>query len=102
MVRACDASGHQRRPSMGSYDDRYGAGGGGEGTGFGSGYGVPQAELWEGSGFGGDYDRGRRFDRVDSGSTGTHGAHPMSAATGGGFGGDYGASSYGSGSSSRY
>ena len=75
----------------GERGDRYGAGsgGGGEGTGYGSGYG-------------GDYDRGRRFDRVDAGSTGTHGAHPMSAATGGGFGGDYGASITGSGSSSRY
>jgi hypothetical protein len=87
----------------GERGDRYGAGyGGGEGTGYGSGYGVRQPEPWEGSGFGGDYDRGRRFDRVDAGSTGTHGAHPMSAATGGGFGGDYGPSSTGSGSSSRY
>lgn len=77
-------------------------GGGGEGTGYGSGYGVPQAEPWGGSGFGGDPDPGRRFDRVDAGSTGTHGAHPMSAATGGGMPGSFGPSSTGSGSSSRY
>lgn len=83
--------------------DRYsGSSGGGAGSGYGSGYGVPQPEYWEGSGFGGDYDRGRRFDRVDAGSTGTHGAHPMSAATSGGMGGSYGASSTGSGSASRY
>ncbi len=72
------------------------------GGGEGSGYGVPQREYWEGSGFGGDYDRGRRFDRIDAGSTGTHGAHPMSAATGGGMGGRYGPSSYGAGDVSRY
>jgi len=85
----------------GERGDRYGAGGG-AGTGYGSGYGVPQPEYREGSGFGGDYDRGRRFDRVDAGSTGTHGAHPMSAATGSFMGGSYGTSSSGSGSSSRY
>jgi hypothetical protein len=91
------------RERPGERGDRYGAGyGGGEGTGYGAGYGVRQPEAWEGSGFGGDYDRGRRFDRIDAGSTGTHGAHPMSAATGGGAGGDYGAGSYGSGSASRY
>ena len=78
------------------YRSGAGYGGGGEGTGYGAGTGVPQAEAWEGSGYGGDYDRGRRFDRIDAGSTGTHGAHPMSAATGG-----YGAAGYASGSSSR-
>lgn len=39
-------------------------------------------EIGGGSGFGGDYDRGRRFDRIDVGSTGTHGVHPMSAPAG--------------------
>lgn len=39
-------------------------------------------EVRGGSGFGGDYDRGRRFDRIDVGSTGTHGVHPMSAPAG--------------------
>jgi len=58
-------------------------------TSSGDGGGQGQ-DVWGGSGFGGDYDRGRRFDRVDAGSTGTHGAHPMSAATGGGFGSGYG------------
>ena len=28
-------------------------------------------DSWGGSGFGGDYDRGRRFDRIDAGSTGS-------------------------------
>jgi hypothetical protein len=84
----------------GERGDRLG-GRGGAGTGYGSGHGVPQPELWEGSGFGGDYDCGRRFDRIDAGSTGTHGAHPMSAATGD-FGNSYGASVSGSGSASRY
>ncbi|HEY0412700.1 MAG TPA: DUF2171 domain-containing protein [Allosphingosinicella sp.] len=78
---------------------RYGGGGG---AGYGSGYGVGTPELFGGSGYGGDHDRGRRFDRVDAGSTGTHGAHPMSAPTGGGFGGGYGPESHGSGSASRY
>ena len=85
----------------GERGERFGAGHGGEG-GYGSGYGVPQPEFWEGSGFGGDYERGRRFDRIDAGSTGTHGAHPMSAPTGGGAGGDYGPAGFGSGSASRY
>ena len=52
----------------------------------GGGYGGPrggQQESWGGSGFGGNSDRGRRFDRVDAGSTGTHGAHPMSYPVGG-------------------
>jgi hypothetical protein len=87
----------------GERGERYGGSGGGSGgSNYGSGYGVERAEEWGSSGFGGEPDRGRRFDRVDAGSTGTHGAHPMSAATGGGMGGAYGASSTGSGSSSRY
>lgn len=46
------------------------------------------ANTWGGSGYGGDYERGRRFDRIDSGSTGTQGAHPMSSPVGGtGIGG---------------
>lgn len=82
--------------------ERFSSHGGGAGTGYGSGYGVPQPELWGGSGFGGDYERGRRFDRIDAGSTGTHGAHPMSAATEGAMGGSYTPTAYGSGEASRY
>ena len=85
-------SGRDYRPDSASAfghqsDDRYGEGGA-------RGYGaspdssrVRPADTWGGSGFGGDYDRGRRFDRIDAGSTGTHGAHPMSAPVGGGYGG---------------
>jgi hypothetical protein len=73
-------------------------GGSGGGAGYGRGYGGDAPELWEGGGFGGPSDRGRRFDRVDAGSVGTHGAHPMSAPVGRGFGG----AGFGSGSSSRY
>src|SRR3546814_4366003 len=40
------------------------------------------ADTWGGSGFGGYEAGGRRFDRIDAGSTGTHGAHPMSSAAG--------------------
>jgi hypothetical protein len=61
---------------------RYSAGDIGEGSYGGS----RSAETWGGSGFGGDYDRGRRFDRVDVGSTGTHGAHPMSTPGGAAYG----------------
>ena len=53
------------------------------------------------SGFGGAPDHGRRFDRVDPGSTGTHGAHPMSSPVGGAYGTGYGTSAYGFGSSAR-
>ena len=66
--------------------DRY-EGGYGEGA-----YGrIGPAETWGGSGFGGDFDRGRRFDRIDPGSVGTHGAHPMSSPVGGAYGGSHGA-----------
>ena len=41
------------------------------------------------SGFGGYPDLGRRFDRIDPGSVGTHAAHPMSSPAGTGFGGGY-------------
>jgi hypothetical protein len=56
------------------------------------------------SGFGGGSDHGRRFDRIDAGSTGTHGAHPMSSPVGGAYGAGYGVSSGGSfgSSSARY
>jgi len=64
--------------------------GGAYGSGYGSGYEGEAPEFFRGSGFGGDYERGRRFDRVDPGSTGTHGAHPMSAPVSGGLGGNYG------------
>ena len=53
------------------------------------------------SGFGGYPDHGRRFDRIDAGSVGTHGAHPMSAPVGGAYGAGYGATAYGYGSSAR-
>jgi hypothetical protein len=39
-----------------------------------------------GGGFDAPSEYGRRFDRVDAGSTGTHGAHPMSSPVGGAFG----------------
>lgn len=57
-------------------------------------------DTWGGSGFGGSEFGGRRFDRADVGSTGTHGAHPMSAPYGAG-GGMYGASNSGYRSSAR-
>lgn len=58
-----------------------GAGGGGGPEVFGSG---GQGGT---SGFGGSPDHGRRFDRIDPGHVGAHGAHPMSAPVGGGYGG---------------
>lgn len=78
------------RSSMGSRYSGDHAGGGG-------------ADIWGGSGFGGQYDRGRRFDRIDAGSTGTHGAHPMSSPVGRAYGSGYGVDSSGNyGSSARY
>jgi hypothetical protein len=79
----------------GERGERYGGGGGR------SDYGSRSSEFFRGSGFGGDYERGRRFDRVDVGSTGTHGAHPMSAPLSGGFGNE-GAGAYGGGDASRW
>lgn len=78
-------------------DDRYS--GGGFSGGFESDVNRP-ADTWGGSGFGGYDDNGRRFDRIDAGSTGTQGAHPMSSPVGGGYdnpgygfgGGHYGSS----------
>ncbi|MFL6862175.1 MAG: DUF2171 domain-containing protein [Allosphingosinicella sp.] len=85
----------------GERGERYGGGGGG-----GADYGSRSSEFFRGSGFGGDHERGRRFDRVDVGSTGTHGAHPMSAPLSGGFGdqgfGNQGAGAYGGGDAARY
>ncbi len=72
--------------------DDYPRGDHGQDSSFGGAgtYGRP-AETWGGSGFGGDDNRGRRFDRIDAGSTGTHGAHPMSSPVGGtGYGAGYG------------
>lgn len=82
--------------------DRYGSGDRGQSM-FGEASGGQAAGTWGGSGYGGS-DGGRRFDRADTGSTGTHGAHPMSAPVGGGaYGAGYGiSSSGGSGSSARY
>ncbi|MEA3004053.1 MAG: hypothetical protein QOH81_2841 [Sphingomonadales bacterium] len=84
----------------GERDERFADGYGGE-AGYGAGYGVEPAEPWGGSGYGGDHDRGRRFDRVDVGSTGTHGAHPMSAPTGV-YEGRFGPSRTSPGNASRY
>ncbi|HEX5182673.1 MAG TPA: DUF2171 domain-containing protein [Allosphingosinicella sp.] len=89
------------RARPGERNERFSSRGGGAGTGYGSGHGVPEPEYWGGTGFSGDYQGGRRFDRIDSGSTGTHGAHPMSAPSGG-MTGSYGSRSYGSGEASRY
>ena len=58
-------------------------------------------ETWGGSGFAGGTNHGRRFDRIDAGSTGTQGAHPMSSPVGGGYGVGYGAGGGGFGSSAR-
>ena len=87
-------------------NDAYGGGsaGGGTGGGMAGDYDVDRggaADTWGGSGFGGDYDRGRRFDRIDAGSTGTQGAHPMSAPVGGGYGNAGYGGGYGGGSSAR-
>lgn len=85
--------------------DRYSAGDAGQDGSFG---GEPAsggaADTWGGSGFGGDNDRGRRFDRIDAGSTGTHGAHPMSSPVGGAYGAGYGVTAGGGAgvSSARY
>jgi hypothetical protein len=83
--------------------DRYPKGDYGQGVAretYGRPGGMP-ADTWGGSGFGGDYSRGRRFDRVDVGSTGTHGAHPMTSADGDAYGAGYGATAYGYSSSAR-
>ncbi len=87
--------------------DRFSSSGGGSGR-FGEDVGGGRSnEVFGGtgfggtSGFGGGSDHGRRFDRIDSGSTGTHGAHPMSSPVGGAYGSGYGVSAGGSfGSSS--
>lgn len=86
--------------SAGGGSDRFGedVGGGRSNEVFGgTGFGGT-------SGFGGGSDHGRRFDRIDAGSTGTHGAHPMSSPVGGAYGAGYGISaSGGTGeSSARY
>lgn len=82
--------------------DRYGRGEHGQSV-FGEARGGRAADTWSGSGYGGA-DGGRRFDRADAGSTGTHGAHPMSAPiAGGAYGSGYGISpTGGAGSSARY
>lgn len=79
----------------GDYDrsgDRYASGYYGQGVSretYGQAGGTA-ADTWGGSGFGGDDNRGRRFDRIDPGSVGTHGAHPMSSPVGGAYGAGYG------------
>ena len=65
---------------------------------YGSNYDRPARgftqEDWDASGYGGSYAQGRRFDRIDPGSTGTHGAHPMTAPVSGygSYASDYGSS----------
>jgi hypothetical protein len=87
-----EGSGGQGGGSGGGYAQGYQGSGGGGGSG---------ADTWGGSGFGGLDDNGRRFDRIDAGSTGTQGAHPMSAPVGGGFAGIGSSGGYGGGSSAR-
>ena len=61
-------------------DDEYAHGDAGQDNSYGMGR-SGAADTWGGSGFGGTAG-GRRFDRVDVGTTGTHGAHPMASPTG--------------------
>lgn len=71
----------------------YASRGGGDAERFrGGSYGGPARsnETFGGSGFGGGPDHGRRFDRIDAGSTGTHGAHPMSSPVGRAYDPSYG------------
>ncbi|WP_245409547.1 DUF2171 domain-containing protein [Allosphingosinicella vermicomposti] len=68
--------------------------------GYGRSSGSSAQDTWGGSGFGGSEFGGRRFDRADVGSTGTHGAHPMTAPYGAG-GGLYGNTGSGYRSSAR-
>ncbi|HEV2747286.1 MAG TPA: DUF2171 domain-containing protein [Allosphingosinicella sp.] len=96
-------SGDRSRSDEGGYARDYQASGGGSDR-FEGGFGQESraSETWGGSGFGGGTDHGRRFDRVDAGSTGSHGAHPMSSPVGGAYGAGYGASAGGGyGSSAR-
>ena len=86
------------RSSGGSYSSRDMRGD--YGTSVGSSDYEGAQDTWGGSGYGGSEFGGRRFDRADVGSTGAHGAHPMSAPYGAG-GGMYGASSTGYRSSAR-
>lgn len=91
------------------YGDFTSAGGGGDRFGEDIGGGRSN-EVFGGpgfggtSGFGGGPDHGRRFDRIDAGSTGTQGVHPMSSPVGGAYGSGYGISSGGGfgSSSARY
>lgn len=71
----------------------------GEGrSGYGTRGSADAQDSWGGSGLGGDYDRGRRFGRGETGGTGSHAAHSMSSAVGGAYGSSYG----GSGRSQAY
>lgn len=86
------AQGRDYRPTSASAfgnqtDERYGGGGtfGAYGS-AGDDYSIRPADTWGGSGFASPDNHGRRFDRIDAGSTGTHGAHPMSSPVGGGYG----------------
>ena len=78
-----------------SSNEQYSHGDAGQDNAYGVGREGP-ADTWGGSGFGGREMGGRRFDRIDAGSTGTHGAHPMAAPYGAGGGMGGGAGGYGS------
>jgi hypothetical protein len=77
----------------GRYQGYAGEAGGGDAARYrGGSHGGPARsdETFGGSGFGGSPDHGRRFDRIDAGSTGTHGAHPMSSPVGRAYDPSYG------------
>lgn len=79
--------GHDRSRDSGG--DWHGEGRSGSGSsGYGTRGSADAQDSWGGSGFGGDYARGRRFDR-DVGST-SQGAH--SSAASGAYGSSYGGS----------
>ncbi|HEX8443131.1 MAG TPA: DUF2171 domain-containing protein [Allosphingosinicella sp.] len=99
---------HDRGQDRSRFEGAGGQGGGGGYAGdrqaSAGGGGGGAADTWGGSGFGGLDDNGRRFDRIDAGSTGTQGAHPMSSPVDAGYGtgGGIGASGgMGGGSSAR-
>jgi hypothetical protein len=89
------------RGMMGGRDDDQQGYARGGGSSWGGSRGA--ADTWGGSGFGGLDDNGRRFDRIDAGSTGTQGAHPMSSPVDAGYGMGAGIGAGGGyGSSARY
>lgn len=67
-------------------DERYGRGAYGGGSTYGR-------HDWTESDYGGGFG-GRRFDRIDAGSTGTHGVHPVASPFGDPYGPDGGATGW--------